>query len=324
MRNTTFCIVWLCFALLVGIKSANAGDNKLSRPELFSVEIQDTTKKVQLDAEMRQQIKQVKAEVDTINGQLKAKNMDAKLKLSVDTSGHKAIDISDEGIYISFGADHKNNKEKKTKQFKTQILGLDIGINTLLYNNDLSLPTSLKPLEHSMGINNVVIHLIRQGVNIYKHNVYFVYGIALDLNNYKFKNNYTIQPDVDSFVAVEQNIRFSKNKLAADFVTVPVMLHFETNPHKPSKSLDIGIGGFAGLLYSSRTKQISEEQGFRKTYDDFNLKKYRYGVSAQFGFSVLNFYVNYALSEMFEKGRGPKLAPINFGVVLNGFSWNRG
>ena len=58
-------------------------------------------------------------------------------------------------------------------------------------------------------------------------------------------------------------ISVPKNKLAADYSTVPLMLNFASNA-KTGKTFIPSVGVSAGYLYSQRNKQKSEKRGKEK------------------------------------------------------------
>ncbi|MCX6350830.1 MAG: outer membrane beta-barrel protein [Bacteroidetes bacterium] len=352
--NKKITLVWLCLALIMGSTSLMKAAKNDGYKSLLPV---DTLKnKPSVEKEMRDKIRDMNTKIDSMNKEFKRLGLDYKMDAMIDTPGSKKYRFEDGIFHMNIGdlkaqkdgAETDNDPDSKdsmgldipkklkklkfkrykaVKDVKTQILGLDLGVNTFMNSAGTINPTADPSMELDLPIStNVVLHLIRQGVNIYKHNLYIVYGLAYDWNNYKFKNAYTIQPNVKTFTSTystgtDSGIKFSRNKLVAEYLTVPVMLHIESNPFRSKRSFDIGVGGFGGMRVNSYTKQISDKRGTQKIHDDFNLNPFRYGVSAQVGYGILNFYANYALSELFDKNQGPKVTPINFGIVLNGFNW---
>ena len=104
-----------------------------------------------------------------------------------------------------------------------------------------------------------------QRLNLIKHYVNLKYGLGLELNNYRFKtalslkeggsNPYDLSQNINHPFIFRDSISFSKNKLAADYVTIPFMLNFRTNPNNSDKGLSLSAGVSVGYLYSSRNKQ---------------------------------------------------------------------
>ena len=210
------------------------------------------------------------------------------------------------------------NTDKKLDNVKTRWLLLDLGVSTYLDNDfNYNVPENL---EQNIGKStNVNLHLFRQRLNLINHNLNLMYGLTFEFNNYKFENNVTLLPKKDylTFEEIEEPIK--KTKLANTYLNLPVMLNFETNPYNLKRSFRINAGGFAGYLLEAHTKIKYSTDKKVKDRDDFNLSKFKYGVTSQIGYGWFNIYANYALSEMFADGEGPVLHPFNFGIVLIGF-----
>ena len=171
---------------------------------------------------------------------------------------------------------------------------------------------------------NVNIWFFMQRLNLIKHYVNLKYGLGVELNNYRFKsavslneggtNPYTSQNIPHPFI-FRDSISFSKNKLAADYVTIPFMLNFRTNPNSSSKGLSLSAGVSAGYLYSSRNKQISDERGKKKNRGDYDLEKWKFSYIAELGLGPAHLYGSYSPNSIFEKGSN--LMPYNIGIRLS-------
>ena len=156
---------------------------------------------------------------------------------------------------------------------------------------------------------NVNFWFFMQRLNLAKHYVDLQYGLGLDLNNYRFKNNISFKENgtnpyppynvnTGSFV-LRDSIAFSKNKLAADYVTVPLMLHFTTNPNS-SRALSLTAGVSAGYLYSQRNKQKSSERGKDKNRGDYDMEKFKLSYVAELGLGPVKLYGSYSPKSIFD------------------------
>lgn len=200
---------------------------------------------------------------------------------------------------------------------------LDMGINTFLYKKGFNLPDQYHFLDlnlaKSIGVNFL---FFESGLNIIKENLKLKYGLGLEYNNYRFNENYTLMPDTFDVVAIEEkNIFFNKNKLTTKFITSPILLQFQTNENENGNSFFIAAGVNFGYNLKAYTKQVYEINGNKhkdKLYDDFNIEKIRYGLTGRIGYGSVNFFVNYALSSLFEKGTAPELYPLTAGIRLIG------
>ena len=140
---------------------------------------------------------------------------------------------------------------------------------------------------------NVNIWFFMQRLNLIKHYVNLKYGLGVELNNYRFKsalsmnesgpNPYDPLQNINHAFIYRDSISFKKDKLAADYVTIPFMLNFRTNPNYSDKGLSFSAGVSVGYLYSSRNKQISSELGKHKNRGDYDLEKWKFSYIAELG-----------------------------------------
>jgi hypothetical protein len=177
---------------------------------------------------------------------------------------------------------------------------------------------------------NVNIWLFMQRINLIKKNVNLKYGLGLELNNYRYKSTSPIsykQGGVipysggaltnEPFVFRDSVYTFSKNKLAADYITVPVMLNFSTTPKYNRQTISFSAGVSIGYLYSQRNKQISAERGKLKNKGDYDLEKFKFSYVAEIGVGPVKFYGSYSPKSMYEHSLD--IRPYNFGIRLS--SW---
>jgi hypothetical protein len=103
---------------------------------------------------------------------------------------------------------------------------------------------------------------------------------------------------------------FSKNKFAADYLSVPMMLNFNFTPNR-KKGFGLSAGVSVGYLYSARNKTITSDEKKQKAKDDFDLEKWKLSYVAELSLGPVRFYGSYAFKNMYE--RGLDLTPYNFG-----------
>lgn len=177
---------------------------------------------------------------------------------------------------------------------------------------------------------NVNIWLFMQRINLVKKNVNLKYGLGVELNNYRYRSTTTISYKEagivpysggtltnSPFIFRDSVVQFSKNKLAADYLTVPVMLNFSTTPRYNKQTLSLSVGVSAGYLYSQRNKQKSAERGKLKNKGDYDLEKFKFSYVAEIGIGPVKFYGSYSPKSMYEHSLDVR--PYNFGIRLS--SW---
>ena len=216
-----------------------------------------------------------------------------------------------------------NGKHHKNPNLSTNWIILDLGFSNYIDNtNYAGAPAqAFAPGSNENWFNlrtgksvNVNIWLFMQRLNLVEHVLNLKYGIGIELNNYRYEENirYAKNPPM----VYKDIIEYSKNKLAADYVTVPLMLNFNFTPNNSNnKSFGLSVGASAGYLYSSRQKYISDETGKEKTKGDLGLEPFKISYIAEVQLGPIKLYGSLATKTMFENGLDQK--PYNVGIRLS-------
>lgn len=157
-----------------------------------------------------------------------------------------------------------------------------------------------------------------QKLNLVKHVLNLKYGAGLELNNYHYKRHIRYDPNPPAVpnppvVSLDgtPSRDYDKDKLAADYFTVPVMLNFNFTP-KRKKAFGISAGVSAGYLYSARNKTITSDEGKEKAKDNFGLEKFKLSYIAELSLGPVRFYGSYAFQSMYKRGLDIKPYTIGF------------
>ena len=174
---------------------------------------------------------------------------------------------------------------------------------------------------------NVNIWLFMQRINLIKKNVNLKYGLGIELNNYRYKSSTSISYkeggvipysgglQTNSPFVFRDSVSFSKNKLAADYVTVPLMLNFSTTPRYNKPTVGFSVGVSAGYLYSQRNKQVSNDRGKLKNKGDYDLEKFKFSYVAEIAVGPVKVYGSYSPKSMYEHSEQRlDIRPYNFGI----------
>jgi hypothetical protein len=159
---------------------------------------------------------------------------------------------------------------------------------------------------------NVNLWFFIQRLNVIKHVVNLKYGLGVELNNYRYESplRYNKNANIFNLDAVRH---YEKNKLAADYITVPLMLNFNFTPKNYyNKAFGLSAGVSAGYLYSARQKMVTAEDGKQKTHDDFYLRPFKLSYIAELQLGPVKLYGSMATQSMFEKGLDQ--TPYNLGL----------
>ena len=245
--------------------------------------------------------------------------------------GKKNGDVS-----INIGGD---NGKKKRKNISTNWWIVDLGFSN--YNDNTNYANAGSYLVNRPGYPaldnndfklktgksiNVNIWVFMQRLNLIQHHVHLKYGVGVELNNYRYKSGanlnynenglvpYTVNTQTNAPFIFRDSISFSKNKLAADYVTVPMMLNFVTNADERKNRFGLSVGVSAGYLYSQRNKQVSNERGKLTNKGDYGLERFKFSYVTELTLGQITLYGSYSPQSMYERGLDVK--PFNVGFRL--------
>jgi len=156
---------------------------------------------------------------------------------------------------------------------------------------------------------NVNVWFFMQRLNVIEHVVNLKYGLGLELNNYTYDRDLMFQKNPTRITAATEDLK--KGKLAADYVTVPMLLNVNFTP-KRDKGFGISGGVSAGYLYSARYKTKTGNGDKMKVHDNFDLEKFKLSYIGELNLGVVTLYGSYAFKNMWEKGLDQQ--PYNFGI----------
>lgn len=243
---------------------------------------------------------------------------------------------NDGGVSITRKSDEK--KRKKTN-ISTNWGVVDIGFAN--YNDNTNYATAGNYLVNRPGFPNldkndfklrtgksvnVNVWFFIQRLNLVKHHVHLKYGLGIELNNYRYRSTssinynegglvpYTANTQTNAPFIFRDSITFTKNKLAVDYVTVPLMLNFVTNADERKNRFGLSAGISAGYLYSQRNKQKSNERGKLTNKGDYDLERFKFSYIAEVILGPVTLYGSYSPKSMYE--RGLDIKPFNVGFRI--------
>lgn len=198
------------------------------------------------------------------------------------------------------------------------------GFTDLNQNFYIDKPYNYMELDYSRSFN-WQINLFQHNIHLYKNYINLATGLGFDFNRYQFENKVKLNAD-SSFtwgnVDSSGTFSYKKNRLTTYFVTVPVLLDFNTSSN-PKKAFHFCFGVVGKYLLGARTRQEIQKTG--DTYnvsrnDSYNLNPFQINGYVSVGYSAVTLYAQYGLNEMFKHNKGPGLYPFSVGVRLLGFN----
>jgi hypothetical protein len=202
-----------------------------------------------------------------------------------------------------------SNKKKSNARISTNWWIPDVGFAN--YNDNTDYSASLAQGFTGPGVNedamklrtgksvNVNVWLFMQRIRIVK-GINLKYGLGAELYNFRFDDERIRFQENPTSISLDETYKgLKKNKLAADYVTVPMMLNFNFTPdRKQGFGFSAGISG--GYLFASRQKIKNGDKS--KLRDDFDLRKWKVAYIGELNLGPVRLYGSYALKSMWEKG----------------------
>jgi hypothetical protein len=216
---------------------------------------------------------------------------------------------------FSFGTDPKNPEEGsltatgpmkiRKREARPDIPGtflIELGFNSLQEEPVLMENTAFG----SRTVNMIYFWDFEIGTT----GIFFMPGIGLGLDRYKFDEDYTITQNMDGEVSFGDltSLDLNKSMLVTNYVDIPLEFRYFFNRQDPKRSWNIGIGGKVGYLFASHTKIKYDEAGddvIVKNKKEFGLNRFRYGVTGRVGYGGFNIFTYIGLSNLFDSGEGP-------------------
>ena len=226
--------------------------------------------------------------------------------------------------------------------------GIDLGWNGYVNSNfNMNFPSHQSYLDlnssRSMTVN---LNPIELNLNIARNHFGLTSGLGLTFNNYYFSNSTLLIHDSSSLLAyklVDQNgnkADMKVNKLTELWLTLPLILEYQTNSGIKWNSFHVSAGVVGGVRLCAYTKQkfysryttyyLQDDNGlnvgsvyvdnhFTRTHSQYHLNPFKLDATVRIGWSFLNFFANYTVTTMYQKNQGPELYPWAVGITLCGW-----
>jgi hypothetical protein len=296
----------LTMALGVLVLGLNAQDSTKSKPGTAVIKMGNiTVMKAPEDTTGKGNKKQDTLRINDqifIIGNGVAKSFDKLIE-----QGFKDVNVDKIGYTI------KNTFKKKPKKVSTNWFVFDIGfagVNDQTNYNSIEAQDFLRPASvpnragnyalRTSRVSNFNLWFFMQRLSVVKSVVNLKYGLGIESNNYFYKTGITYVDGPEVYTTDKGNI-FSKNKLVANYLTVPLMVNINTNPTKGKKGFQISAGVSGGYLIGARQKQKSAS-GMDKNKTDFNLEQFKLAYVGELGLGPVKLYGSYSMTPLHKYG----------------------
>lgn len=223
-------------------------------------------------------------------------------------------------IIVVKGSDPEKKEEDDHRSSFKHWRGFSMGVNGYMSSpGTINIPTKYNYMDLNYGKSyNFQFNLIERQFNLYKNNVKLITGLGFDYHSYALSRRTILNPDSSFTSGVQDSSTstFSKNRLRATYIQVPLLFEFNTS-NDPDKTFHFAIGVIGQYLIASRTKQIIEDHKdeYKKIRKDaYNLSPFAAKAHVDLGYRAWTFFGEYSLTSLFQPGKGPDLYPFTVGL----------
>ena len=232
---------------------------------------------------------------------------------------------------ITWENDDPKEKRRIYRQQLTYWSGVDVGFN-MLRTADGS--TTMKGDNDWLDIDyssSLIwrLNLLEEKVNLIARDGKPILGLAIGAgftySSYGLANNVRVvanpKASADTtfgIIDTTMAYSFSKNKMRMSYIQVPLLLEVNTSTD-PDKNFHIAAGVIGGWNMGTIIKQKWNFEGKDhkdRTKGDFNATPFTLDLTARIGYRNLSVFGTYSLTPLFQKGQGPEVYPMSFGVAF--------
>jgi len=236
--------------------------------------------------------------------------------------------VSDTGRLIKTHSFHFTLKHKRDTVMETPskapgfswgivFTRIDFGLTTLRDNNSFKLSPQNEFLRYrSWKSSNVGFDVFQMA---YRFNSSFKFYVAagFDWELIRLRNDITIQktPDRSGLYYTNDAINYNKNRFSSSYLRIPIMFDFRSKDNDNGTRWHYVLGPELGVLLSGKVKQVSDENGKQKMFNNYHFTRFRYGAVIRVGHGFLGVFGKYYFNDMFNTVAQKGLKNISFGFT---------
>ena len=150
------------------------------------------------------------------------------------------------------------------------------------------------------------LNILELSLSVIKKHFLITSGLGFEWRNYSFNKDFDLNYDEnDNIYPVNSDTDYSKNKLKATYVQVPLLMEFNTSS-KPKKGLYLGAGLIGGFRICSELLQeydMGKQEIEKDIDDDFNLNDFQLIGTLRLGINRITLIANMDLMPIFESDK---------------------
>lgn len=122
------------------------------------------------------------------------------------------------------------------------------------------------------------------------------------------------------YIVLDSDVSYKRNKLDSHVIEIPIEFRWRTSTPSDYKFWRIYAGMKLGYIIGSRSKFVSNSE--KISFNNSDIRNFRYGVLLNIGYSTFNVHVYYALSNLFNDGvtttdgDSIEFQPLRIGIIF--------
>ena len=218
--------------------------------------------------------------------------------------------------------DSEDESPKRKRKSDAHWAGVDLGF-TMLMNDNFNTDFATTPYWKNDPARSIVwnLNLLEHKFNFGTPFVGLTTGVGFSFTSVAFRDGYIINSSADSLFAVLDTVNtYSKNKLKASYLTIPLLLELNINTNSDN-NFYLAAGVVGGVRMTSKIKRNGEfadgkefEEREKGTY---SLSPFKLDAALRMGYGSFGVFANYSLLPLFESGKTVEVYPLTFGLSLN-------
>ncbi len=248
--------------------------------------------------------------IDTLKKAKKSKSKQVTIRIStsddspvkdtvITTEPHFDVNIGNK--YIRQHRDSLNRAKHSGFSFGLAFFPFDLGLALPLDNGSFNLSPQNQFLKYStFKTTNDAFYIFKFGYR-FNNNFRITLGGGLEWTLMRLQNDsISIVGDKTTGLATRNDgIHYSKNRFSSEYFTIPLTFDYRSTYDRNGNRFHLSIAPQVGVLVDGMLKQISNEHGKTKNYNDFHFAKFQYGATLRVGYGDFGIFTKYYFNDMF-------------------------
>ncbi len=208
------------------------------------------------------------------------------------------------------------------EEFRGHWAAIELGFNWLLSpSGSLRLSGEQAPMQMNLGSAiDCNVNFMQYSIPFWRSNFGIYTGLGTNFNHYRFRAKNTMVTGRDGIVFNNDLQDVGHNVRSSRFfnwsLTVPLMLELQHHGEE-FRNVYFAAGVLLNVRLLSSTKVIYDKSSELYRSDSFHLNDISFAPSIRLGIGSVRLFANFYPMGLFESGKGPKVYPLETGIVFS-------